>query len=278
MEDHVVSLIQKSGLTRIADNITALLRYTITIKTRPVGETELPLGVSKIGGVPDLPPDIDWPEWDDQPLPLIAQICLADVVPYDRSGELPQTGMLYFFFNEDALDTYPPAHDSWRILHYDGDIASLQRRQTASEEQLVYPSCAVEFSLALTLPPFASLYLERLGLSYNAYRLEATPEQKREADAYVELTKQIEAFYKSWSPYHQLLGHPYQIQGDLLLECQRDTHSQGDPATWRLLLQIDSDDSVHMMWGDVGVLYFYIPQHALTTHDFSQVHLIMQCG
>jgi uncharacterized protein YwqG len=31
------------------------------------------------------------------------------------------------------------------------------------------------------------------------------------------------------------------------------------------------------MWGDVGMLYFYIPQSALITHDFSQVHLIMQC-
>ena len=32
------------------------------------------------------------------------------------------------------------------------------------------------------------------------------------------------------------------------------------------------------MWGDVGILYFYIPQQALAARDFSQVHLIMQCS
>ena len=278
MEDQVLSFIQQSGLTRIADDITSLLRYTISIRTSPVEEAELPLGISKIGGLPDLPPNIDWPEWDDQPLPLIAQIRLADIAPYDRSGELPQTGMLYFFFNEEALESYPPAHESWHVLHYDGDTTHLQRRLASSEEQLIYPTCAVEFSTILTLPPLESLYLERLGLSYDAYRPEASREQKREVDAYEKLLEKLEATQKSASPYHQLLGHPYQVQRDLLLECQRDTHSQGDPANWQLLLQVDSDDNAHMMWGDVGVLYFYIPQSALITHDFAQTHLIMQCG
>ncbi len=73
-------------------------------------------------------------------------------------------------------------------------------------------------------------------------------------------------------------GIPYQIQGDLLQECQHDTHAQGDPTDWRLLLQVDSDNNAAMMWGDVGVLYFYIPRQALIARDFSEVHLVMQCG
>lgn len=277
MEDQILSLIQKSGLTRISDDITSLLRYTISIKTSPVEAAELPLGRSKIGGLPDLPPEIDWPEWDDQPLPLIAQIRLADIASYNRSGELPHTGMLYFFFNEEALESYPPAHDSWHVLHYAGDSAHLQRRTASSEEQFIYPTCAVEFATILTLPPLDSLYLERLGLSYDAYRPEASREQKREVDAYEKLLEQLEAMQTSAEPYHQLLGHPDQVQGDLLLECQRDTHFEGDPTDWRLLLQIDSDETAQMMWGDAGVLYFYIPQSALMIGDFAQVHLIMQC-
>jgi hypothetical protein len=220
MEDTVLSLIQKSGLTRISDDITSLLRYTISIKTSPVGEAELPLGSSKIGGLPDLPAEIDWPEWDEQPLPLIAQIRLADIALYDRSGELPHGGMLYFFFNEEALESYPPTHENWRVLHSTGDIAHLQRRTASSEEQPIYPTCAVEFSTLLTLPPLESQYLERLGLSYDAYRPEASHEQKREVDAYEKLLEHLEATQKSSPSYHQLLGHPYQVQGDLLLECQ----------------------------------------------------------
>jgi hypothetical protein len=87
----------------------------------------------------------------------------------------------------------------------------------------------------------------------------------------------VESSDKWTSLYHQLLGHLCQIQGDLLQECQRDTHAQGDPTDWRLLLQVDSDDDAQMMWGDVGMLYFYIPQQALIARDFSQVHLVMQC-
>jgi uncharacterized protein YwqG len=276
MEDQVLSLIQKSGLPRITDDITALLRYGIRLKTRPVGDAELPLGTSKIGGVPDLPPGVDWPEWDDRPLPLIAQIRLADIASYDRSGELPQTGMLSFFFNEDALDSYPPARGSWRVLYHDD--AHMRPGVSSSEEQLEYPTCAVEFSTVLTLPPFESLFLERLGLSYAAFQRDAPPEQRREADAYIHLNTQLDALYGSTSPYHQLLGHLYQIQGDLLQECQHDTHAKGDPTDWRLLLQVDSDDDAQMMWGDVGMLYFYIPQQALIARDFSQVHLIMQCS
>lgn len=276
MEDQVLSLIQKSGLPRITDDITALLRYGIRLKTRPVGDAELPLSTSKIGGVPDLPPGVDWPEWDDCPLPLIAQIRLADIGPYDRSGELPQKGMLSFFFNEDALDSYPPAHESWRVLYHDD--AHHRPGASSSEEQFVYPTCAVEFSTALTLPPFESLFLERLGLSYTAFQRDTPPEQRREADAYIHLTTQLDAFYGSTSPYHQLLGHPCQIQGDLLQECQRDAHAKGDPTNWRLLLQVDSDDDAQMMWGDVGMLYFYIPQQALIARDFSEVHLVMQCS
>jgi uncharacterized protein YwqG len=79
-------------------------------------------------------------------------------------------------------------------------------------------------------------------------------------------------------PVHQLLGYPCQIQGDLLQECQRDTQYEGDPTDWRLLLQIDSDSNGHMMWGDVGMLYFSISKKALLSQDFSQVHLLMQCS
>jgi len=106
----------------------------------------------------------------------------------------------------------------------------------------------------------------------------APPEQRKEADAYIELEQQLEAFYENETLHHQLLSHPFQIQGDLLWECQQDTGYARDPTDWRLLLQIDTDDDAGVMWGDVGILYFYIPQQALAARDFSQVHLIMQCS
>lgn len=279
MEEKIRSLICNRELMRIAGDLTGLLRYAIRMKTRPVDdEAELALGTSKIGGLPDLPPHVDWPTWDDQPLPFLTQIRLHDIAPYNYADELPYAGMLYFFFNGEALETYPPTRASWHVMYYDGDLSTLRRRRLSSEGQQIYPTCAVEFFSILTLPPLESLFLQRLGLSYDAFKREAPIEQRREAEAFMELERQLDALYDDTSPHHQLLGHPHQIQGDLLLECQRDTHYEGDPADWRLLLQVDSDADAAMMWGDVGLLYFYIPQMALAARNFSLVHLIMQCS
>jgi uncharacterized protein YwqG len=279
MEEEIRSLIGNRELMRIAGDLMGLLRYAIRMKTRPADdESELALGTSKIGGLPDLPPQVDWPIWDEKPLPFLTQIHLRDVAPYDDADELPHTGMLYFFFNDEALETYPPTRGSWHVMYYDGDLSTLRRRRLSSQGQRIYPTCAVEFFTMLTLPPFESLFLQRLGLSYDAFQREAPIEQRREAEAFMELEKQLYALYDGSSPHHQLIGHPYQIQGDLLLECQRDTHYEGDPADWRLLLQIDSDSNAAMMWGDVGLLYFYIPHMALAARNFSQAHLIMQCS
>ena len=208
---------------------------------------------------------------------ILAQFRLGDIASYDHGSELPHSDMLYFFFHDKAFEAYPPTRASWQVIHYNGDLSHLQRKPVSEEVQVVYPACTVKFSNRLTLPPFESLYIERLGLSYEAFKPGAPIEQRREADAYGELDQQLDALYEGAAPHHQLLGHPYQIQGDLLRECQQDTHYEGDPIDWQLLLQIDTDDEAGMIWGDVGVLYFYIPRQALAQRDFSQVHVIMQC-
>jgi hypothetical protein len=44
MEDKILSLIRHSDLTRIANDLTSLLRYAVSMKTRSVDdETDLPL-------------------------------------------------------------------------------------------------------------------------------------------------------------------------------------------------------------------------------------------
>lgn len=278
MEEEFLALLHNSDLARITDKLPGLLRHTISMKTWQVDdEIEIPVGSSKIGGLPDLPSTILWPEWEDEPLPFLAQLCLEDIASYDYGNELPHSGMLYFFFNDRALETYPPTRASWQVIYYDGDLSHLERKPFLDEEQTAYPACAVEFASRLTLPPFESLYIERLGLSYDAFQPGAPIEQRKEADVYRKLDQHLDALYGSVAPHHQLLGHPYQIQGDLLKECQQDTQYEGDPIDWQLLLQIDTDDEAGMIWGDVGVLYFYIPRQALAQRDFSQVHVIMQC-
>lgn len=94
---------------------------------------------------------------------------------------------------------------------------------------------------------------------------------------------------------HKLLGHPDQIQGDMQLECQLvsnglycgDSTGYQDPKRkileksvkdWRLLFQVDSDESCGMMWGDVGRLYFWIKKDDLKNKDFEKAWMILQCS
>ena len=46
---------------------------------------------------------------------------------------------------------------------------------------------------------------------------------------------------------------------------------------WRLLLQLDSDEAVDVMWGDVGTLYFWIRESDARAARFDRTWLILQC-
>lgn len=48
-------------------------------------------------------------------------------------------------------------------------------------------------------------------------------------------------------------------------------------AEWGLLLQVDTDNDAGMMWGDTGMLYFWIREQDARAHDFSKVWMILQC-
>ena len=94
---------------------------------------------------------------------------------------------------------------------------------------------------------------------------------------------------------HKLLGYPEPIQNEMEGECATassgiymgDAKGEEDPrykaleATkrdWHLLLQVDSDDTADMMWGDAGRLYFWIRDQDLRALRFDKSWMIFQCG
>ena len=50
------------------------------------------------------------------------------------------------------------------------------------------------------------------------------------------------------------------------------------PDQWRLLLRVDTDDSLQMMWEDGGLLYFWIREDDAQKGDFSKVWMFLQSG
>ena len=73
-----------------------------TIDHRPEEATQarahrLPIGASRIGGVPDLPANVGWPTFNGKMVPFIAQINIADL-PKPASALLANDGWLYVFW------------------------------------------------------------------------------------------------------------------------------------------------------------------------------------
>ena len=99
----------------------------------------------------------------------------------------------------------------------------------------------------------------------------------------------------SESLVNKLLGHSNNIQGGMELECELVTNGLycGDPSGykegrakgldkntwhWNLLLQVDSNEDIGMMWGDCGRLYLWITDEDLAAKNFENSWLILQCG
>ena len=80
--------------------ITSLCRPGVLLTSQSAGDPDIPIGGTKLGGWPDLPAPAQWPTLGNgSPMPFIAQVCLADVAPYDVEGVLPHGGMLSFFYD-----------------------------------------------------------------------------------------------------------------------------------------------------------------------------------
>ena len=59
-------------------------------------QDRLPVGASRIGGLPDLPAEVGWPSYAGRPLPFVAQVELASL-PRWENCLLPTSGWLFAF-------------------------------------------------------------------------------------------------------------------------------------------------------------------------------------
>jgi hypothetical protein len=99
---------------------------------------DLSLGASRIGGVPDLPPSMKWPELAGSPFQFVAQIRLDEILP--PPADLPASGMLWFF-----VHWRDPDHPEARVLFHENPEPLIRH---APE----YPMRGVSFSPTVSLP------------------------------------------------------------------------------------------------------------------------------
>ena len=65
------------------------------------------------------------------------------------------------------------------------------------------------------------------------------------------------------------------IGTDSISNTRREAFEKGI-TDWQLLFQLDSDESMEMMWGDAGRIHFWIREQDLKNRDFGQVVLVLQ--
>ena len=287
---------------------------SVRFTTNPEALEWIELGASRMGGLPDVPRDFQWPRWTpgqptkanpfpkslglfsflrklwggkreqpsmtlvSTPLAFLAQLDLSELPRVDSAA--PVSGWLYFFYETHSQRWgYDPAdRGCCRVLYVDCERSSLVRASIPPDAgpEFVARACAVSASAEMTLPEETKELAE---VDYNSPAWRA-----------------YETLYEQFSQAgHRFLGHPQPVQGPMELECQLVTHGiycgdstgyQSERAEtlatgageWRLLLQVDSDEAgPGWMWGDGGCLYFWIKRQDLQAARFAEVWLILQC-
>ncbi|MCG8353175.1 MAG: DUF1963 domain-containing protein [Chloroflexales bacterium] len=115
----LLNAIERYGLPHWKDAFLGLEKPSLRIATHLVAE-EPTLGSSKIGGLPDLPLQISWPKNTQRSLSFIAQLNMRDIHHQMPTIAMPETGMLYFFYETVDL---PYEHESngvknWQVLYH----------------------------------------------------------------------------------------------------------------------------------------------------------------
>jgi uncharacterized protein YwqG len=201
-----------------------------------------PVGTSRLGGIPDLPPGLDYPEEDDQYFLFVCQISLKEIgIP----SSLPPEGMLYFF----VLDAEMAGDVDHEVLFHGGGADGLQRAVLPKDAEVALEECRLDTPYGLKFAP---------GISppdyYDEWTQENLEEESEALDRYLDLLGDL----AESRPGGQMLGYP------------RLANLEELPTGTSLLLELNSHEE--MQWWDAGALQFLIEKRALASKRFANTH------
>lgn len=276
-------LVDELGLSEYWEKIGDVLKPSIHLTAEELTrDTVFTTGRSRLGGQPDLPQGIQWPELNNIPQSFVAQVNFKEIKPLMTGYDLPSTGMLYFFFNaqQEAMGFEPGDAGGFKVIYADVPASELSKRDYpgALPEHCRYAGAEVNFAAFFSIPYDETGVTVNLGMG------------EHEHEAYVTMLDEIEGI----EPDHRMFGHIHFIQDmDLLRVCRMVNEGiscAGDPyehdlmlrgldkesRDWVLLFQVDTHTDLGMMWGDTGMLYYFIREEDLKNHRFDKTWAIME--
>ncbi len=268
------------------DELVELVRPAVFLHSCTVSSRDLPVGASRLGGLPDLPSECVWPSWQGKPLSFIAQINLSELPEFSERSLLPQSGYLFFFYDSErsTSGTYKSERGSFAVFYTTGLVCAMHIDDIPEglDQKAIFEPAQLSFSTGMSEPGWEHPSLEHIGLSF---------EQRLEyAEAISQAEKRKQGSGKR--SCHQILGYPYSLQYPVAWDCERarlgfweaDREEQKalDPLIregiedWELLLQIDRDLQTKMEWPGDGRIYYMIRRQDLVLRRFDEAWLVLQ--
>lgn len=255
------------------------------------------LTASRIGGRPAVPEGFVWPYFEgvgfgdsnpkNRPLSFMAQINLKDIIPMDKEGLLPDTGILAFFYemNTQTWGFDPKDNGSAKVYYFpDETDLHLEEIPDDMEDDFRFPEFALSFEEKISLPDMSE------------FRSDLSLDWEDNIDCVTKAGYDLD----EWGEHTKLLGYPDTIQNPMYEECEAVTRGWRRGCTedfakipkeeradikeksseWMLLFQMGTveTDDFEMMFGDCGHIYFWIRKSDLAARDFNKVWLILQCS
>ncbi len=281
------------------DLMPSLAKNAITVNHMKSNGTAV--GQSKFGGTPDLPADFTWPTYygmgalDEEkaarPLSFMAQINLSEVHPYDTDNLLPESGMLYFFYDMETTrwGYDPDDRGCCRVYYAEADVPLIST-ELPEELDAMYriPERILTFGSQVSYPTCTEID--------QTYRVtwESDAHWQMYDDECIRLGMPA---VDNLGMNSRLLGYPELIQNAILEECElastgtytghgfpEMTDSERENLArkseeWMLLFQMGSilDGEDEVMFGDLGSIFFCIRKADLAERNFGNVWLIFQC-
>jgi uncharacterized protein YwqG len=277
----VADQLRKAVPTSAAELVDSL-RPAVRFATRRVDGTATST-VSRIGGDPDLPQSAAWPVWSAGPLRFFAQINLEEahaVAPAPL--DLPLDGLLSFFadFGEEGgiIGLYADEREGTRVLYTPPHVLLTRHRSPVSQlpEATLHAIGAWTWSNAIEIRDDEYEGFDAWDLEYEQRLAAVAP------PGFVLAGR------------HQLGGHARPIQHPVeeeVVQAVAGCYERGGSFSrakweaakdqvrdWRLLLQLDSDDELGVMWGDVGTLYWAARQDDIDRGNWSEAMFNFQCS
>ncbi|NGZ75621.1 DUF1963 domain-containing protein [Saccharibacillus alkalitolerans] len=240
------------------------------------------IGNSRIGGEPDLPEGWEWPaDSDGMLMSFVLQLNLAGTK--DAENRLPQDGVLFFFVGDYGLET------EHRVLYASAEeMKGAARRQAPGELPFEadfgpYRPYRVEAKGSLDLPGYSYVdedaiedenhgweEYEELGFALKdgepsaAVKMFGYAEGQHGDDEYM-AALELFGCDSTYDPKEAIERLTKALGGDR-------ERAEREVADIVMLAEIDSDDDIGFMWGDAGVLHYFMRREDLLKGSFDRTY------